>query len=211
MQTTMRAVSLSAALLASASAENEKSNPMSSVISLVDNLVAKVNKDGEAEQKAYNDYFEWCDDTAKNADYAIETAQKEKAELEAKIGELAANIQAGDSKIEELAGAIAADQAELKDATVIRKKEAGDFSNSENEIMEAIDALSRAVGILGKEMAKHPAAFAQVDSKNINSVVQALSVVLDAAAFPSSDQKKLVAFVQAQQNDEDDDAGAPAG
>merc|ERR1719246_199633 len=100
---------------------------------------------------------------------------------------------------------------ELKDATVIRKKEVDDFSKSETELMEALDALARAVGILEKEMANHPAAFAQVDSKNINSVVQALSVVLDAAAFPSSDQKKLVAFVQAQQNDEDDDAGAPAG
>jgi len=207
----MRAVSLSAALLASASAEDGKSNPMASVISLVDDLVANVKKDGEAEQKAYNDYFEWCDDTAKNADYAIETAQREKAELEAKIGELASNIEAGASKIEELAASIAADEAELKDGTVIRKKEADDFSKSENELMEAIDALARAIGILEKEMANHPAAFAQVDSKNINSVVQALSVVLDAAAFPSSDQKKLVAFVQAQQNDEDDDAGAPAG
>merc|ERR1719254_106684 len=44
------------------------------------------------------------------------------------------------------------------------------------------------------------------------STLQALSAVLDAAAFPSSDQKKLAAFVQSQQAAQDDDAafGAPA-
>jgi len=199
---------MSLALLVGAAAES--SNPMSTVIALLDDLAAKINKDAAAADKAYNEYFEWCDETSKNVDYAIETAEKEKSELEAKIGKLSSDVDAATSKIEELASAVAADQSELKDATVIRKKEAADFAASEGELMEAIDALARAIGILSKEMAKNPASFAQVDTKSINSMAQALSVVLEAAAFPSNDQKKLVAFVQSQQSDEDEDAGAPA-
>jgi len=200
---------LSAALYAGASAE--KSNPMSTVLSLIDDLAAKLTKDAEAEQKAYVEYFEWCDETSKNIDYAVKTAEGEKEELEAKIGELTAKISAATSKIEELAGSVAQDQKELEDATVIRAKENKDFAASEGELMEAIDALGRAIGILSKEMAKNPAAFAQVDTRHIDVVVQALGSVLEAASFPSHDQKKLMAFVQSQQTDEDDDVGAPAG
>merc|ERR1740121_1443193 len=59
----------------------------------------------------------------------------------------------------------------------------------------------------------NPASFAQMETKNMANAIQALSVVLDAAAFPSKDQTKLVALVQSQQNDESDDLelGAPAG
>jgi len=47
---------------------------------------------------------------------------------------------------------------------------------------------------LEKEMAKNPASLAQVDTTNMASVMQALSVVLDAASFPSNDQKTYLTF-----------------
>merc|ERR1719336_745210 len=76
--------------------------------------------------------------------------------------------------------------------------------------METIDALTRATGILEKEMAKNPAAFTQVSSKNVAGALRALSTVLDAASFSSSDQKKLAALVQSQQGDDaDDELGSP--
>merc|ERR1719410_2250943 len=87
------------------------SNPLASVISLLDELTAKITKEGEAEQKAYAQYVEWCDDVSKNGAFAIETATKQKATLEASINELSANIQAAGSKIEELASDIAGAEA----------------------------------------------------------------------------------------------------
>merc|ERR1719265_1279136 len=64
-------------------------------------------------------------------------------------------------------------------------------------------------------MAKNPAALVQVDTKNLDSMVKALSAVINAAAFSSQDQQKLMALVQSQQGSEADDAldqepGAPA-
>jgi len=198
--------------LVRALADQSNVNPMSKVLQLVDELAAKITKDGEAEAAAFGEYVEWCDDTTKNAGFAIETAEKAKAKLEAKIGELSAEIAAAGSHIDSLAASIATDEAELKDATAIRAKEAGDFAASEAELVDAIGALGRAVGILSREMAKNPASFAQVDTTNMASALSALTVVLDAASFPSKDQTKLMAFVQSQQNQENDDLelGAPA-
>jgi len=195
-----------------ASVEKALANPVGEVLSLLDDLSAKITKDGEAEAKAYAEYVEWCDDTSKNAGFAITTAEKGKAELEAKIGELSSDVAAAGSKIDDLVASIATGQSELKDATAIRDKEAGDFASSEAELRDSINTLSRAIGILSREMARNPAAFAQVDPKNAANALKALSVVLDAAAFPSQDAKKLTAFVQSQQSDESDDLelGAPA-
>merc|ERR1712085_236151 len=58
------------------------------------------------------------------------------------------------------------------------------------------------------ELAKNPASFAQVNTMSAANAIQALSVVLDAAAFNSQDQNKLLALVQASNDDED--SGAPA-
>jgi len=177
-------------------------------------LEAKIIKQGEAEAKAYKEYFDWCDDTSKNGQFAIETATNEVAKLTAKIDELTSNAATASEKIEDLAGAIATAETELKDATLIREKEDADFKSSESELMDAVDTLDRAVGILEREMAKNPAALAQIsrNSNGMAGLIQAINTVLDAAAFPGSDQKKLMAFVQSQQAADEDDAvlGAPA-
>ena len=67
--------------------------------------------------------------------------------------------------------------------------------------------ISRAIAIIEREMAKNPASFAQVDASNTQSLVSALSAIVDAASFPGADNKKLVAFVQAQQGAEDEELG----
>merc|ERR1712210_146312 len=105
-------------------------NPLSKVYDLMDELVAKINKEGEAEAKAYKEYFDWCDDMAKNAGFEIKTAESKKEKLEATIAELTSSITVAMSKIEELVAAIAADDAELKNATAIRKKENAEFTKN---------------------------------------------------------------------------------
>jgi len=194
------------------SAIAETSNPLGKVLHLMDELAAKVTKEGEVEVKAFKEYFDWCDDTAKNGQFAIQTATKQVEKLTAKIAQLTGDIQAGDENIAELASAIATAEKELADATLIREKEASDFAASEHELVDAMDTLDRAVGILQKEASKNPAALAQVDTSNMANMLQALSAVLDASAFPGEDQKKLAAFVQEQQraSEEDAELGAPA-
>jgi len=60
-------------------------NPLGEVITLLDSLSAKIIKEGEAEAKAYKEYFEWCDDASKNKGFEIKTATAAKETLEATI------------------------------------------------------------------------------------------------------------------------------
>jgi len=185
-------------------------NPMDKVFQLMDECAANVKADGVAEAKAYKEYFDWCDDTAKNAQFEIKTQTSEKEGLEASIGEETANIAASTSKIEELSASIASDTAELKEATGIRDKEAADFSKSEAELVDTVDTLERAVAILEREMAKAPGSFAQIDTSNVKMLAQALGSVLDAAAFAGADKSKVMALLQSQSDDDDSEFGAPA-
>jgi hypothetical protein len=189
-----------------------QANPLSEVISLLDSLSAKITKEGEAEAKSYKEYFDWCDDASKNKGFEIKTATATKEKLEATIEKLTGDIAASADAIEQEAASIAADESELKDATLIRDKEAKEFATNEAELVDTVDTLGRAISILEKEMAKNPAAFAQMDTRSISSVVKSLSAVVDAASFSSADQKKLLALAQSQESsDADDDAfNAPA-
>merc|ERR1719159_2226175 len=149
----------------------------------MDALTAKITAEGEAESKAFKEYVAWCDDESSNLHHEIETGAKKKAELEAAIGKAASGIEACTSKIEDLSASISADDTDLKEATAVREKEVAVFEASEKELVDAIDTLDRAVGILQKEMSKSPAAFAQVDTSNLNNVIKSLSAVIDAASF----------------------------
>merc|ERR1712129_432025 len=164
--------------------------------------------EGEAEPKAYGEYLQWCQNSVQDSGFAIETATKEKGELEAKITELTAEIDESGTKIEVLAAAIASNEADLKSATAIREKEYADFVKSEKELMEVVSALERAISILEKEAAKNPASFAQVYNKNVKNILQSLSLVADAAAFSVVDRQRLLAMAQTDQSDEE--FGAPA-
>jgi DNA repair exonuclease SbcCD ATPase subunit len=202
---------LSAALLF-VGVSAEQSNPLGAVLSLMDDLAAKVKKEGEVEAKAYQDYYEWCDDVSKNTGFAIATAKSQEEKLEAAIAEQKANIEAADTKIGELVESISTDSADLKSATAVREKESADFSASEKELVDVVDTLGRATQILQREMNKNPASFAQMAHGNFAGMVQTLGALVDAAAFSAADKSRLMALVQSNQGTDEDDSelGSPA-
>jgi chromosome segregation ATPase len=129
-------------------------NPLATVVSLLDDLQAKIEKEGVAEAKAYKEYQAWCDDTAANTGFAIKTATSDKEKLEATIAKAVSDGEAASSKIEELGAALATNDADLTSATQIRKKEATEFAASEAELADIVDTLGRAINVLSREMAK---------------------------------------------------------
>jgi len=190
----------------------EASSPLSTVVELMDSLAAKITAEGEAEAKAYKEYVEWCDDAAANVKYDIKTATSNKESLEATIAKAVDDSSSSAAKVEDLAAAISADEAELKEATTIREKEAADFAASEAELVESVDTLGRAINIIGREIQKNPALLQQANSGDFGALLKSLSTVVDAAAFSVADHQKLVALVQDKQGGatDDDDMGAPS-
>jgi hypothetical protein len=74
------------ALPTQAAASVDTQNPLGKVLELLESLYAKVASEGDAEQKAFVEYTNWCDDAASNKRNEITTGESEKADLEASIG-----------------------------------------------------------------------------------------------------------------------------
>jgi len=193
-------------------ATTASANPIGKVIEMLTELEIKIMKDGESEQKVYEEYFEWCDDAAKEKGFELKTATDKKAKLDATIGKAKSDIADYTEKISELGGSIATDEKDLEDATLIRAKENKDFQAAEAELMEGVDMLERAAGVLEKEMGGSALMQTKVSTANMAGFVQALRAVIDATSFNNYDKTKLLSLVQNQQGNEDDDAelGAPA-
>ena len=84
--------------------------------------------------------------------FGVETGSKEKADLEASLVQLGATSETLQTKIRDLAGSTTITEADLRAATAIRAKEHADFEKSEQELLDVIDTLARAIVILQKEM-----------------------------------------------------------
>jgi len=192
-----------------AHATNQESNPISKVLEMLGDLQAKIIKEGEAAQKEYAEYAEWCEDKSKDLQYEIKTGKAQVAELKATIAKETSIMEELTAKIEELAAKIATAEADLKAATEIRTSEAASFAAEEKELTEILSALTRAIGILTKEMAKSGASMLQL--KGTTNIVQAFSALVQASVLSSADAGRLTALVQSSQEDGDDEGaiGAP--
>merc|ERR1719182_607614 len=144
-------------------------NAIEKVIEMMSELQQKIIGEGEAAQKVFDEFSEWCEEESKNLQFEIKTGKAQAEELTATIEKAVSDIKAGEEAIEELAAKVATAEADLKAATEIRDKEKEEFLAVEAELVDTVDALERAIGILEREMAKTGGAFLQL--KKANNVV----------------------------------------
>jgi hypothetical protein len=195
----------------SATVSSSKTNPIEKVIEMMSDLQQKIIGEGQAAQKVYDEFAEWCEEESKSLGFSIKTAKAEAEELNAVIEKAASDISGFDEKIGELTSQISTDEADLKAATQIREKERGIFEAEEAELVDTVDTVERAIGIIEREMAKNPgAAFVQI--QNADNLAKAMKLLVDASAITSGDASRLTAFLQSKNRDstlEEDMMGAP--
>merc|ERR1719486_108157 len=138
------ACSAAAEQLQSKIAVKTQTNPIAKILELMSNLQAKIIKEGEQEQKIYEEFAEWCEDESKEKQFEIKTGKSEKEELEATIEKANADIEDEAGKIEALSGTIKTDNADMRAATLIREAEAADFAKLEGDLVNTVDILERA-------------------------------------------------------------------
>lgn len=188
------------------------SSPLSAVVGLLKELSAKVEREKELAAKAFGEYTEWCDDTTTEKGFEIESSTSQKGKLEAKIIQMTSSVEVSNTKISDLAAEIASKTAMVTNATGIREQEASDFAAGEKELVEVIDTLDRASGILQREMQKSPGSFAQFQSARALDMLHSLNVIADAAALSGAQKQQLAAFLQSShgEEEEEDELSAPA-
>lgn len=192
------------------------SSPVGKAIEMISNLQSKVVKEGELDQKLYEEYAEWCEDRAANLGNEIKTGQAEVTTLKATIESESSTIASLMAKIEDLIGGIAVDEADAQAAMQIRAAEAKSFKTAEAELVETTSMLERAIGIIEREMSKGGASMLQLQSAK--NIAQALGIMVKAAVLDSADATRLTALLQnshqsENMDSEEEDAymGAPKG
>lgn len=185
--------------------------PMSKVFEMLADLQAKLLREGEEAQKVYDEFSAWCQDRSKNIGFEIKGGKAQVAELSAIIEKETAKMVAFNTRIEELSGSIASDEANLKKAAEIRASEKADFTAEETESQEVIGILERAIAVLSREAAKGSASMLQV--KGAKGLAEAMDAMVNASAMTSADASRLSALVQnseeSQEGDSDSEQGAP--
>jgi hypothetical protein len=200
------------ALLFTVGAVSDGVSPIEKTMQLLDGLIAKITKEGEAEHKLFEDFTKMCHDDSMDLQFSIETGKKDVERAKATIADEEAKIGAAEAKIEELSTTIATGEKDLASATEIREKENADFQKLEKELMEAVSMLERAYGIIEREMAKTGFIQGKASKDSMDKVMNALDAVIMSAGVNAADKAKVQALLQSTQGDEDLDlqpAGAP--
>merc|ERR1719162_1612875 len=125
------------ACASSSSRHASGSGPVQKVVQLLGDLEQKIIKNGDAEQKAFGAYSDWCKTGAQEKGFEIKTAMSEIEDLTATIGQAASDIETSVSKIEDLGAAIARSASDLSEASGIREKEHTEFTATEAELVDA--------------------------------------------------------------------------
>lgn len=152
----MKSVGLLAALLFSwllapaSAAQLSKigDNAITKVVELLGDLQAKIESDGVAEQKSYDKYACWCEDTLASKATEITTAKDDIEKLQTTIIELNGALATYQVDIKQLEKDISANIESQREATEVRDKESAGYQEDRAENEQCIGALEAAITVL---------------------------------------------------------------
>lgn len=173
---------------------------MQQALKLLSNLQTQVSEEGKEAEKVFDDEKKLCSGRSRELRHSHEGVKTELAKSDAELAQANIEIDTMSTKIEELAVAIASDENDLKEAQKLRDEEASVFVKEEQGLMSTVDALDRALAIVGHEQRKvyKSQALLQMES-TATPLVEALSAVVEASAVGAADRQRLQALIQSSQ------------
>lgn len=121
---------------------------MKKVVGLLTDLQAKIEADGEAEQKSYDKFACWCEDTLAEKAEAISTAKDDIDKLQTEIIKLKGDLATLDVDIKQLEKDIKQNVESQREATELREKESSAYEEEKMENEQCIGALEAAITVL---------------------------------------------------------------
>jgi len=176
--------------------------PIGKVLTMIGSLETKIIAEGDVSQKAYEEHSEFCEDRNKELSFEVKTGKSQSEDLHSVIDKAAADIEELTAKVDDLASANAESEKELKEATGLRQREAADFAVVEKDLVDTVDTIARASGIIEKEMQKGSSL---VQMRGAQGLLQALQTLVKASVVATQDGAKLTALVQSYNSDKDED------
>jgi len=158
--------------------------PVQKVIQLLNGMLAKGQKEKQAEQVQFAAYNQFCEDTAAEKTTAIKESNRQITSLKAAIQKYDAEVVRLTDEIAGHVGDIDCWNGDKKSSTSVRKIEREDYTGTHKDYTESIDALSRAIVVLKKQ--SH-------DRKQAGS---ALMQIKNLKLIPDDSKKIMDGFLQ---------------
>merc|ERR1719299_142765 len=166
----MRALLVLCALIAPVSAAREgeassaAANPIRKVVTMLQNMVKKVEAEGEKEKELFEKYMCYCKTSGGDLSKSISDAGTKIPELEADIKEGEAKKKQLDEDIKQHQADRSAAKTAMAEATSLRKKEADAYAKESAEDSANIAAVEKATVAIEKGMGS---AFLQTSTANV--------------------------------------------
>jgi len=128
--------------------EAATASPIDRVVTLLTELKAKIEADGKAEQKIYDKYACWCEQTtaakAKDIADSKEYIEELSTEIEKRKGQLGSLT----AELSQLTKDIGDNEKSTSQAKALRQKQHQEYLQTKNELEEAVGALDKAIRAL---------------------------------------------------------------
>merc|ERR1719482_1580667 len=138
-----------------------KKNPIQRVIGMLKDMKAQLENEAAKEAEMYDQMVCWCETNEKEKTKAIKDGQQRDSDLVLEIQELSARSGTLATEIEALKQKIADDTESLKQARGIREGEAGEFRDTEKDLVQALNNLRNAISVLSRH---HGASMLQMEA-----------------------------------------------
>lgn len=146
---------LSLVLLSAASAAQfQRGTPMEKVVELLAKMKVTIEADGKTEQKAYDKYACWCEETLSRKAGEISDAKKAIEDLGNLIVKTKGDLGSHTAEISNLKKQIAANIDSQREASQMRQKEHEGYAEDKAESENCIGALEAAIKVLSGAGAK---------------------------------------------------------
>jgi len=167
-----------ASLLILASGAALDGTPMDRVVELLAGVKSRVEADGAAEQKSYDKFACWCEDALGKKAADITEAKTTIEDTTNLIVKTKANMASHTAEIGQLKKQIAENIDSQREATEVRGKEHGEYSESKAESENCIGALEAAIKVLSGAGAGKGAFLGTLQEAQLLGVVAGIKGVL---------------------------------
>jgi len=123
-------------------------SPVTKVVTLLNELEARIQGDGKVEQQSYDKTACWCEETLARKAKDIDDAKVKIEELQTLIEKLEGETATHGAEVAQLKKDIAANQAAQKEATEVRQSGNAEYEATKTESEQCIGALEAAIKVL---------------------------------------------------------------
>merc|ERR1719420_708911 len=128
-------------------------NPIRKVVTMLQNMVKKVEAEGEKEKELFDKYMCYCKTSGSDLQKSISDAETKGPQLESDIKEAEAQKKQLDEDVKQAQEDRAAAKKAMAEATALREKEAAAYAKDSAEDKANLEAITRAVAAIEKGMA----------------------------------------------------------